>query len=249
MQKIHLSVIIITKNEQDLIRDCLQSISWADEIIVVDSGSNDSTLDICREFTEHILINTDWQGFGHQKQLALQQATGEWVFSIDADERVTAELKQEIQLAMSSSNHIAYEIPRLAYFMGKKIRHGGWWPDYVLRLFLRKQGQFSDDIVHECILVKGSTGKLKQPLLHYSYTSLEQVLTKIDRYSTAGAVKAHANGKQSSLGKAFAKASWKFFWAYFIRAGFLDGKEGFIAALSKAEETYYKHLKLSYMDK
>ena len=244
-----LSIIIITKNEQNLIRDCLQSISWADEIIVVDSGSNDSTLDICREYTKHILINTDWQGFGYQKELALQQATGEWVLSIDADERVTPELKQEIQLAMSSSNHIAYEIPRLAYYMGKKIQHGGWWPDYVLRLFLRKQGQFSDDIVHERVLVKGSTGKLNKPLLHYSYTSLEQVLVKIDRYSTAGALKAHAHGKQSSLGKAIAKAAWKFFWVYFIRAGFLDGKEGFIAALSKAEETYYKHLKLSYMNK
>ena len=244
-----LSIIIITKNEQNLIRDCLQSISWADEIIVVDSGSNDSTLDICREYTKHILINTDWQGFGYQKELALQQATGEWVLSIDADERVTPELKQEIQLAMSSSNHIAYEIPRLAYYMGKKIQHGGWWPDYVLRLFLRKQGQFSDDIVHERVLVKGSTGKLNKPLLHYSYTSLEQVLVKIDRYSTAGALKAHAHGKQSSLGKAIAKAAWKFFWVYFIRAGLLDGKEGFIAALSKAEETYYKHLKLSYMNK
>ena len=249
MQEIKLSVIIITKDEQDLIRDCLQSISWADEIIVVDSGSKDDTLDICREYTNHILINEDWQGFGYQKNLALQQATGDWVLSIDADERVTPDLKQQIQLATRIGSHIAYKIPRLAYFLGKEMRHGGWWPDYVLRLFLREKAQFSKDIVHERVLVDGAVGQLKTPLLHYSYTSLEHLLVKNNKYSTAAAIKAHAQGKQSSLGKALAKAGWTFLRAYILRAGFLDGKEGFIAALSKAEETYYRQLKLSYLSK
>ena len=249
MQEIKLSVIIITKDEQDLIRDCLQSISWADEIIVVDSGSKDDTLDICREYTNHILINEDWQGFGYQKNLALQQATGDWVLSIDADERVTPDLKQQIQLVTRIGSHIAYKIPRLAYFLGKEMRHGGWWPDYVLRLFLREKAQFSKDIVHERVLVDGAVGKLKTPLLHYSYTSLEHLLVKNNKYSTAAAIKAHAQGKQSSLGKALAKAGWTFLRAYILRAGFLDGKEGFIAALSKAEETYYRQLKLSYLSK
>jgi len=249
MQEIKLSVIIITKNEQDLIRDCLQSISWADEIIVVDSGSTDSTLEICREYTKNILINKDWQGFGYQKNLALQQATGYWVLSIDADERVTADLKQQIQQAINAGSHIAYEMPRLAYFLGKEMRHGGWWPDHVLRLFLREQGQFSNDIVHERVIVKDTIGRLNSPLLHYSYTSLEQVLVKNDSYSTAAAIKAHALGQHSSLGKAIVRAGWTFLRAYIIRAGFLDGKEGFIAALSKSEETYYRHLKLSYMSK
>ena len=247
MQEIKLSVIIITQNEQELIRDCLDSISWADEIIIVDSGSTDNTLDICREYTNNILINTDWQGFGYQKNLALQQATEEWVLSIDADERVTPELKQQIQLAARTGSHIAYKIPRLAYFLGKEMRHGGWWPDYVLRLFLRKKARFSDDIVHERVLIEGAAGRLKTPLLHYSYTSLEQVLVKNDKYSTAAAIKAHAQGKKSSLSKALAKAGWTFLRAYILRRGFLDGKEGFIAALSKAGETYYRQLKISYM--
>lgn len=249
MSHIKLSIIIITKNEQSLIRECLESISWADEIIIVDSGSTDNTLTICREYTSHILSNEDWQGFGYQKNLALQQATGDWVFSIDADERVTPELKQQIQQAIKSDSHIAYEMPRLAFFLGKEMRHGGWWPDYVLRLFLRKKAQFSPDIVHERVIVEGTVARLSSPLLHYSYTSLEQVLEKNDQYSTAAAIKAHAQGKQSSLGKALAKAGWTFLRAYIIRAGFLDGKEGFIAALSKAEETYYRQLKLSYMSK
>ncbi|NOR81019.1 MAG: glycosyltransferase, partial [Methyloprofundus sp.] len=207
------------------------------------------TLDICREYTNNILINDEWQGFGYQKNLALQQATGEWVLSIDADERVTPDLKQQIQLATRTGSHIAYNIPRLAYFLGKEMRHGGWWPDYVLRLFLREKAQFSHDIVHERVLVDGAVGRLKTPLLHYSYTSLEQVLVKNDKYSTAAAIKAHQQGKQSSLGKALTKASWTFSRTYIFRAGFLDGKEGFIAALSKAEETYYRQLKISYMDK
>lgn len=249
MQEIKLSVIIITKDEQELIRDCLESISWADEIIIVDSGSKDNTLNICREYTNNILINDDWQGFGYQKNLALQQATGEWVLSIDADERVTPELKQQIQQVARTDSYIAYKIPRLAYFLGKEMRHGGWWPDYVLRLFLREKAQFSDDIVHERVLVDGAVGQFKTPLLHYSYTSLEQVLVKNDKYSTAAAIKAHQQGKQSSLAKALSKASWTFSRAYILRAGFLDGKEGFIAALSKAEETYYRQLKISYMGK
>lgn len=249
MQTIKLSVIIITKNEQELIRDCLQSVAWADEIIVVDSGSSDNTLAICREFTTHILINDNWQGFGYQKNLALQQATGEWVLSLDADERVTPELQQKIQQAMKESSYVAYEMPRLAYFMGKEMRHGGWWPDYVLRLFLREKAQFSNDIVHERVLAEGVVGRINSPLLHYSYTNLEQVLVKNNQYSTAAAIKAHSQGKQSSLGKALIRAGWTFLRAYIVRAGFLDGQEGFIAAVSKAEETYYRQLKLSYMSK
>lgn len=247
IKNIQLSVIIITRNEQKMIRKCLQSIVWADEIIIVDSGSEDSTLNICREFTEHIYVNRDWQGFGHQKNLALQQATGQWVFSIDADERITPELKQEIQEAMKRGKHTAYEIPRLAYFLGKEMKHGGWWPDYVLRLFTREHSRFSDDIVHERVLVEGKVGRLNSPLLHFSYTSLEQVLEKNNRYSTAAALKAQGKGKRSSLGRALLRASWTFFWVYFVRLGLLDGKEGFIAAFSKAGETYYRQLKLSYL--
>jgi len=241
-----LSVIIITMNEAINIRACLQSVAWADEIIVVDSGSSDATLEICREFTKKILINKKWMGFGHQKNLALQQATCDWVLSLDADERITPALQQVIKKVISAPDADAYSIPRQAYFLGKAMRHGGWWPDYVVRLFKRNAGEFSNVLVHETVCVRGVVKKLKEPILHYSYISLEQLLDKINAYSTAGAAQAQSKNKRGSLAKALGKGCWAFFRAYCLRAGFLDGSAGLIAAIFKAEETYYRYLKLSY---
>lgn len=244
-----LSVIIITFNEVENIRACLESVAWADEIVVVDSGSEDETVPICREFTDKVIINTQWPGFGSQKKLALDHATGDWVLSIDADERVTPALKTEIEGIIDSAGANIYSVPRQAFFLGKAMKHGGWWPDYVARLFPRDHARFSDDLVHEKILFQGKAIRLKHPLIHYSYTSLEQVLDKIDRYSEAGARQAAQQNQQGSLGKAILRGFWAFFNAYFIRIGFLDGQEGFIAAVSKAEGTYYRYLKIHYINK
>jgi glycosyltransferase involved in cell wall biosynthesis len=241
-----LSVIIITLNEAYHIRDCLQSVAWADEIIVVDSGSRDATLAICREFTENIIVNDQWQGFGYQKNLALKAATGDWILSLDADERVTPALQQLIKTVVAAPEADAYALPRQAYFLGKAMRHGGWWPDYVVRLFKKCSGCFSDRLVHEIVHIDGTVKKLKEPLIHYSYISLEQVLTKINTYSTAGAAQAQLQNKSGGLLKALARSAWTFFRAYCLRAGFLDGGAGLIAAISKAEETYYRYLKLGY---
>jgi glycosyltransferase involved in cell wall biosynthesis len=249
MAKASVSVIIITKNEEDNIRECLESVSWVDEIIIVDSGSKDNTIDICKEYTDKVSINDDWKGFGHQKNLALQQATKDWVLSLDADERITSTLRIEIENAINNSACLAFAIPRQAYFLGQAMKHGGWWPDYVVRLFRRNKGVFSEDIVHERILVNEPVHKLSAPLLHYSYVNLDQLMAKMNQYSSAGAYKAYQQGKNSSLLKAIAKAKWTFFRAYFLRLGILDGQAGFIAALSKAEETYYRYLKLSYLKK
>lgn len=244
-----LSVIIITLNEAENIRACLESVSWADEIVVVDGGSSDETVAICQTFSAKILINSDWQGFGHQKNLALQHATGEWILSLDADERVSPTLRDLIQHTITQPTADAYLLPRQAYFLGKAMRHGGWWPDYVLRLFRRGSGEFSKVLVHESVITQGKVAKLQQPLIHYSYISLEQLLGKINHYSSAGARQGCEKGKQGGLAKALARGAWAFFRAYCLRAGFLDGSAGLIAAISKGEETYYRYLKLGYLHK
>lgn len=239
-----LSVIIITKNEAKPIRRCLESVAWADEIIVLDSGSTDNTVEICREYTEKV-FSTDWPGFGLQKQRALEQSRGEWVLSLDADEWLSPALQDEIRQAMSRSEFQAYEMPRSSSFCGKVMRHGGWWPDYVLRLFQRNAARFSQDPIHEHIVTEGKIGRLRNALDHESYVDLEEVLSKLNTYSSLSAAHLHAQGKRSSLGKALAKGFWTFFRCYILRAGLLDGRHGFILALFNAQVAYYKYLKLA----
>jgi glycosyltransferase involved in cell wall biosynthesis len=239
----NLSVIIITKNEEANIRACIESVAWADEIIVVDSGSSDATVEICRELGAQVYVH-DWPGFGMQKNRALGYATKDWVFSIDADERVTSELRAEIQSALQGAQAVGYEIPRLSSFCGRYMHHSGWYPDYVLRLFRRSSGKFLDDLVHERVIVNGPIAKLQQSLLHESFRDLEQLLAKINHYSTASAQMLHRKNRTASLKKAVGHALWAFFRSYFLRAGFLDGREGFMLAVSTAEGTYYRYLKL-----
>jgi hypothetical protein len=239
----NLSVIIITKNEAVNIRACIESVAWADEIIVVDSGSSDATVEICRELGAQVYVH-DWPGFGMQKNRALGYATKDWVFSIDADERVTSELRAEIQSALQGAQAVGYEIPRLSSFCGRYMHHSGWYPDYVLRLFRRSSGKFLDDLVHERVIVNGPIAKLQQSLLHESFRDLEQLLAKINHYSTASAQMLHRKNRTASLKKAVGHALWAFFRSYFLRAGFLDGREGFMLAVSTAEGTYYRYLKL-----
>lgn len=239
-----LSVIIITKNEAHAIGACLASVAWADEVIVVDSGSDDDTVEICQNFGAFVSTNS-WQGYGNQKNHALALAKGDWVLSIDADERVTPALQKEIIYAISHSNNfVSWKIPRLSSFCGRYIQHSGWRPDYVTRLFKRGFANFSDATVHEQLIVNGLTGKLKEDLLHESIENLEDLLTKMNQYSTAGAVMSHKKNVTTSLKKAIGHGLWAFCRSYILRAGFLDGREGFILAISTAESSYYRHLKL-----
>ncbi len=248
-QRPKLSVIIITLNEVENIRACLESVDWADEIVVVDSGSTDGTQSVCEQMGAKVVINRDWQGFGFQKNLALQHASGDWVLSLDADERISPELRGLIQSTLVAPSADGYLLPRQAYFLGTAMRHGGWWPDYVLRLFRRDAGRFSPVLVHETVQISGNVAKLREPIIHYSYVSFEQLLEKINHYSSAGARQAHAGNKRGGLGKALARGAWAFFRAYCLRAGFLDGAAGLIAAIGKGEETYYRYLKLSFLTK
>lgn len=244
-----LSVIIITKNAAEHLERCLCSISWVDEIIVLDSGSTDKTVEICQQFPVKIYHNADWQGFGVQKNRALQYATGDWVLSLDADEEVTPELRQALQHSMLQTEYSAFAINRLSRYCGRWIWHGGWHPDYVVRLFKRGCAQFSTDLVHEQLqVIEGKTGKIKQMLLHYSFNSVEEVLHKINHYSTAGAQMRWAQGKRGSLRRAILHGSWMFLRTYILRAGFLDGRQGFMLAVSNAEGTYYRYLKLLYLE-
>jgi len=242
------SIIIITKNAATHIEACLASVAWADEIIVVDCGSTDNTVALCRPFTNKIFVTNDWPGFGIQKNRALAKATGEWILSIDADERVTIALQQEIKHLTKNSTYTAFRISRQSSYCGRWIKHSGWSPDYVIRLFRRNCAHFSDDLVHEVLQVlQGNIGTLKTPLLHYSFNSLEEVLEKINSYSSANALKYLEQGQKSSLTKAISHGLWAFIRTYIVRGGFLDGREGFMLAVSNAEGTYYRYLKLLYL--
>lgn len=244
-----VSVIIITKNEAMNILACLSSVAWADEIIVVDSGSTDDTVAICKELGAHVYVH-DWSGFGPQKNRALSYAKNEWVLSIDADECVSDELRAEIDAAINNAeDKAAFRMPRLSSFCGRYMHHSGWYPDYVTRLFQRGTAQFSDDLVHEQLVTKGSVGTLKSHLLHNTFHNLEQLLVKINQYSTAGAQMLHQKNRTASLKKAVAHAVWAFFRTYILRAGFLDGREGFMVAVSTAEGTYYRYVKLMLLNK
>jgi len=238
-----LSVIIITKNEAENIRACLDSVKWADEIIVVDSGSSDATVEICRELGAKVHEH-DWPGFGMQKNRALSYATNEWIFSIDADERVTPALQAQLINAMESESKHGFYVPRLSQFCGRFIRHAGWYPDYVLRLFMRTKGRFSDDMVHERVILEGTAGRLSSPLLHYSYLNQADVQRKTGQYAKAGAMQMLKNGKTATLADAPLRAGWAFIRTYFLRLGLLDGIAGFNIALMNARTTYLKYRQL-----
>lgn len=250
LNKNNLSVIIIAKDEEHSIEECLKSVNWANEIIVVDANSSDKTTEISTRLGAKVFLQKEWLGFGPQKNLALSLASQEWVLSLDADEIVPPQLKQEIQEAIHlNAKNQAFKIPRSSSYCGKFIKHSGWSPDYVLRLFPREHGKFSDDLVHEKVIFYGEIRTLKTPIIHSSYDNLEDVLDKTNRYSTAGAAMMHADGKASSLSKAILKGLWAFIRTYFFRLGFLDGRMGFVLAVSNAEATYYKYLKIFLLSK
>lgn len=244
-----LSVILITRNEEANLADCLASLEGiAQQIVVVDTQSTDQTLEIAKNHGALLSQPPDWPGFGPQKNRALELATEEWVLSLDADERLTPALRSEILTAIHHPAHVnCFAIPRLSWYCGRFIRHSGWNPDYVDRLFKRGTARFSDDLVHERLIPEGSVAKLENPMLHYSFMNYSQVLQKIDRYSTASAEQAFARGKTSSPAKAVLHGAWSFLRTYFLRAGFLDGPQGFALAISNGQGTYYRYMKLWHL--
>jgi glycosyltransferase involved in cell wall biosynthesis len=239
-----LSVTIITKNEAKNIRRCLESIMWADEIIVLDSGSTDDTLAICKEYTSKI-YSTDWPGFGPQKNRALSYATQDWVLSLDADEVVSDELMTKIQAILVAPviDLNGYAINRPVVFLDKIIRHATG-ASKTIRFFKRGHGHFSDVQIHEELLVEGKVGYLAEPIYHYSFGEVADVLTKLNRYTSLVAEQRAARGKKGSLLQAIISAVWMFSKVYFFKLGFLDGGAGFILAISFAQGAYYRYVKL-----
>lgn len=243
-KNILLSVIVITKNEEANIQACLDGVRFADEIIVVDSGSTDQTVLLARAAGAVVIETADWPGFGPQKSRALAAATGEWVLSLDADERITPALAQEIRDVIRHPSADAYEISRSSWYCGRFIKHAGWSPDYVTRLFRRGTARFSEHIVHERLLPDGAVKRLRAPMLHYSFLNFSQVLHKVDSYSTLSARQAHAAGKRAGVGTALLHGFWAFLRTYFFRLGLLDGAHGLALAISNAEGSYYRYLKI-----
>jgi glycosyltransferase involved in cell wall biosynthesis len=237
-----LSAIIIAKNEARNIGACLDSLAFCDERIVVDGESDDGTPEIARAKGARVMTAA-WHGFGAQKNLALSLAGGDWVLSIDADERVSPALAQAIEDAVGRHGVDGYEMPRRSSFLGREMQHSGWSPDFVLRLFRRGHARFTDDLVHERVICDGKVGRLAESLLHYPVLGLEDALGRMDRYSTAGAEMLVASGRSASFGSGIAHGLWSFLRAYVWRLGFLDGREGFLLAVANAEGTYYRYMK------
>lgn len=240
-----LSVILITKNEEQNVAECLASIRWANEIIVVDAESTDRTVEIARTFTPHVFIEP-WAGFAMAKQFALDRATGEWILWIDADERVTDELAEELHavIATNDASMNAYRIARRAFFLGKWIRHCGWYPGYVVRLFRRSAARFSDHDVHEEVLVDGSIGTLKSDMLHYTDRDLAHYFQKFNRYTSLAADRSHHDGKRASVFDIMLRPGWMFLRMYFFKLGFLDGMHGFVLSVLSASYVLTKYAKL-----
>ena len=241
-----LSIAIITFNEEVNIRRTLESVKWADEIVVVDSGSTDKTAAICSEYGARVL-HQDWLGFARQKNLAIDKTSGDWVLSLDADEPIEASLAEEIRRIMASPRALdGYRIPRKTFFLGKQVRYGGWYPDYNLRLFRKGKGRFEERAVHEAVKVQGTVGCTRQAIEHYAYRDLASYLSSINKYSSLAVdvmAEKGISGFRTSWPNLALRPVFTFVLKYFFRFGFLDGKRGLVLNLFHSYYVFAKYAK------
>jgi glycosyltransferase involved in cell wall biosynthesis len=239
-----LSVVIITFNEETNLPRTLESVKWADEIVVVDSGSKDRTVEIAKSHGAKVWVEP-WKGFAAQKNLALEKATCDWILSLDADEEATLELKQEVENVIGDSPKDGYFIPRRNLFLGRFIRHGGFYPDAKLRLFRRGAAKFEARLVHEDAQLNGVSGRLNGALLHHAYPTLSSYIEHMNRYSSLGAEMAQRKGKSGfSFVNIVIRPIFTFLYNYFFRLGFLDGREGLLLHLYHSAYVSWKYAKL-----
>ena len=231
----HLSVVIISKNEEKFIEDAVQSALFADEVLVLDSGSTDNTCVMAKNLGARV-EHQDWLGFGPQKNKAVALAKHDWVFVLDSDERITSDLQTEILQTLKAPTAAGYYVARLNNFFGKYIRHCGLYPDYSIRLFNRQKGRFNHVPVHESVQVKGTTAKLKNHMLHLAFDTVEEFSNKQRKYAAL-------SQKKKNLIKAFTSPVWTFFKIYIFRLGFLEGWHGFVIAKVYAQYTFWKYYK------
>jgi len=241
MKKPTISAVIITRNEAAMLAGCLETLSFCDEIVIVDSHSDDATRAIAESFNARVILR-EFNGFGEQKEFARQQAACEWVLSIDADERIPADLAEEIVNTVAAPGFDCYRILRLSYFLGKPFYHSGWWPDAPLRLFRRDMAHFNSKMVHEFAETDRPMATLAHHLDHFTVRSLEQALAKQQHYSVLGAAQVERAGGRVTLFTPFAHAIAAFVKAYIIKRGFLGGVEGYVNARVRSQTAFWKYM-------
>lgn len=241
-----LSVVILTKNEASNLPDCLQALDWVDEVLVMDSGSEDATVTLARERGARVEVRTDWAGYGAQRQRAEALVTSDWVLMIDADERVTPELRASIEAVVQANVPVVGELPRLSWCFGRYIRHSGWYPDWVARLYPRGQAGYDEARVHESVQNPHALPirKLQGDLLHFTYRNLRHYLEKSARYADDWSEARRQQGRSSTLRNALLHAFGCFVKMYLVKAGFLDGRQGFLLAALSSHSTFVKYADL-----
>lgn len=246
-ENIPISVVILTKNEESNIRDCVASVQWAQQVIVFDSGSTDDTCNIARGAGARVIESMDWEGYGIQRQRAQENTDCDWILMLDADERVSGALASEIKDVVSKKPcRVAYAIPRLSWCFGKFIRHGGWYPDYVTRLYQKKEAEWDSALVHERLRVTQDVfvDKLSNPLIHFTYRDVRHYVEKSATYAGAWAERKRLEGKKAGTVTAFLHAVGAFVKMYFLRVGFLDGKQGFMLSVLSSFSVFAKYAQL-----
>lgn len=239
----NISAVIICKDEEDNISDCLQSVNWIDEIIVVDSGSQDKTVEIAKQFTDKVFFK-EWNGYTEQRKFALDFVKTEWVLVLDADERCTSELKKEILTELSSNEaKDGYRIPRKSFFLGKWIKHSGWYPGYQTRFFKKSKAKVTERLVHEGYEINGSLGVLNSDILHYTVQSLSDFMTRVNHYSTLAAAE-KLNKKRVGLKDVLIRPPLAFIREYIFKRGFLDGIHGLMVAHFNAITNALTYMKI-----
>lgn len=234
--------MIITHNEERNIEDALRSAADFSEIIVVDSFSTDRTIGICRKYTDRVYQH-EWPGYAKQKQRAVDYAAGPWVLILDADERITAELREEIAAVIEQTGHDGFSLQRKNFFLNRWIRHSGWWPDSIVRLFRKEKGALEDREVHEKVVIRGSVGDLSGCLEHYTYRTISDYVRKMDTYSGLAAREIRRRSGRPGLISLLVRPCFTFFRMYILRLGFLDGMHGLLLAVLYGYYTFLKYAK------
>lgn len=247
ISKALLSVALIAQDEEQNLPDCLKSVAFADQVVVVDSGSTDKSVEIAKKFGCDVFLEPWRGGFGLQKQFAIDQCRNPWILVLDADERIPPVSVEVIRQVVSSSDSmtVAYSFPRKNFFQGRWIRHAGWWPDRLVRLFRKGHGRMSSASVHEGVEVQGDIKPLEVPIMHYTESDLSKILIKIDRYSSLGADAAFRDGREATIPEAFVRAGLTFLQDYFLRGGVLDGTPGLTLAATDSINKFFKYAKLA----
>jgi glycosyltransferase involved in cell wall biosynthesis len=244
---IKISATIITRNEERNIARCIESLRCCDEVLVLDSGSTDRTVEIAAKLGARV-VESSWHGYAAQKNIAAELAANDWILSLDADESLSEALEAEIwQIKKAGSHYDAYTMPRLAQYLGRWILHGGWYPDRKVRLFDRRKAKWQGEYVHESVAVHGRLGHLESNLLHFTCNSLSEHLRSLDRYTTLAAEGLVAEGQPVTLTKIVLDPPWTFFRSYVLQRGFLDGLEGVAIAYMAAFYNFVKYAKACYM--